>query len=138
MTLVEFLRARLDMEAEIAREATPGPWQNAPTPRHRPTTSGRSEEAVFASPPDMGTVVVATTGEPSERRNLVNAEHIARWDPARVLAEVEAKRRIVDRCEYEMSGYAGTGAQVATPHLVLRLLALPYAAHPEYDPAWRP
>lgn len=54
-------------------------------------------------------------------------------DPARVLAECEAKRRMLpylvipahrldhcDRCS------------------VLRLLALPYADHGDYDLAWRP
>lgn len=50
--------------------------------------------------------------------------------PARVLAECEAKRRIVDiyRSEWEMDPINET----------LRLLALPYADHPDYDEKWRP
>lgn len=153
--LVEFLNARLDMEAQIAREATPGPWQNASTARHHVTVSGRSEEAVFASPPDTGAMVVAVTGEARERHNLVNAEHIALHDPARVLSEVEAKRRIIaehmptpvdpvsqytdepfgcETCHHSSEqGVMGFGL-CAT----LKLLALPYAGHPEYLETWKP
>lgn len=84
--IAAFLHARYDMLEEIAREATPGPWRNAPTARHHATASGQSEEAVFAAPPDTGAMVVAITGEARDRRNLVNAEHIALHDPAHFLA----------------------------------------------------
>lgn len=53
-------------------------------------------------------------------------------DPAvrRLLAEVEAKRRIVSLCDLaDDNGY-----DIASE--VLALLALPYADHPDYDPAW--
>lgn len=133
------------------------------------------------------------------------AEHIARWDPARVLAECESKRRIVewettsraselpewtpdcggDWClnvgalshEPGIGAFANywpdntvsasvyvDGEDVATSEIVarssraecqvfaeqwirthlvdaspvLRLLALPYADHPDYDESWRP
>lgn len=62
--------------------------------------------------------------------------HIARHDPARVLAECGAKRRIVENAEGRESG-----GHVSWPGvwlLVLRLLALPYADHPDYDESWRP
>ena len=54
-------------------------------------------------------------------------------DPARVLAECEAKRRIVD-------WRAETADREAQDVLddVLQYLALPYADHPDYDEAWRP
>ena len=45
--------------------------------------------------------------------------------PHRMLADVEAKRRIV-----ELASSPGPQA--------LRLLALPYADHPDYRPEWRP
>ena len=50
----------------------------------------------------------------------------------RILDECEAKRRIVDKV-YDVRGVAGI-------HLdeVLRLLALPYADHPDYRDEWRP
>lgn len=54
-------------------------------------------------------------------------EHIARHDPARVLAECEAKRRIMTM------DFERYGEQVE----LLYMLALPYAGHPDYEEAWR-
>jgi hypothetical protein len=91
---------------------------------------------------------VAVGGEDVDRAE----RHFRRWEAARVLAECEAKRRIV---AHLASGpvYVGTfGSAVpstsdfvpGTPgasesaSYVLALLALPYADHSDYDEAWRP
>jgi hypothetical protein len=62
--------------------------------------------------------------------------------PARVLAECEAKRRIVEAwaAADRMAGsYPGTDAGIAMGlELAVEFLALPYADHPDYDEAWRP
>ena len=66
--------------------------------------------------------------------------------PARVLAEVEAKRRIVEEHSdtkedvHECQGYIDDRRSVAIwEHCpTLRLLALPYADHPDYDEEWKP
>ncbi|HEY9413627.1 MAG TPA: DUF6221 family protein [Pseudonocardia sp.] len=66
--------------------------------------------------------------------------HIARHDPARVLAEVEAKRRIVDafvRYDEESSDPCESCWAQGLGE-ALRLLALPYADHPECHPSWLP
>lgn len=131
--LSDWLRTQFNEDDRIAREATPGPWQNAPTARHHATPSGRSEEAVFASPHDRGATVVAITGEAVERQHLVDAEHIARHNPARVLREIDAKRRIVDRYAW-LREHGDTGGAA----WVLPLLALPYADRPGYREEWRP
>jgi hypothetical protein len=58
--------------------------------------------------------------------------------PARVLAEVEAKRQIVELLGDCHDGYvwdSGTGLRA---ELALCALALPYSDHPDFDPAWRP
>ena len=74
-------------------------------------------------------------------------EHIARHDPARVLAEVDAKRRAVAKCAKWLSygpvgdmdvDRAGDGAYVDAAETMLRLLALPYADHEAYREDWRP
>lgn len=70
-------------------------------------------------------------------------------DPARALAEVESKKEILKehspeqywppdrfglqckRCS-DLEGWN----PVAYPCLTVRLLVLPYANHPDYDPAW--
>jgi hypothetical protein len=51
-----------------------------------------------------------------------------------VLAEVDAKRRILDECGWAVKN--GGGSAFVLP--VLRLLALPYADHPDYRPDWAP
>lgn len=55
---------------------------------------------------------------------------------SRVLAEVEAKRRIVELHEDHVRA-VGEGLS-ATTRTILRHLALPYADHPDYQPEWRP
>ncbi len=84
------------------------------------------------------------------------ARHIARHDPARVLAEVEAKRRIVgihelDPIEVYSWGTTGGGCGLCDhscetggdtwghdPCETLKALALPYADHPDYRQEWKP
>jgi hypothetical protein len=69
-----------------------------------------------------------------------------RW-PARVLAECEAKRRIVELLSWEgpkdglrnrVFGPAADTAFRIGVSTALRLLALPYADHPEYRQEWAP
>ena len=70
------------------------------------------------------------------------------FDPARVLAECDAKRRIIDLA-YEATGYDMTvdlerassaradSALAFVGDRILKALALPYADHPDFDEAWR-
>ena len=57
------------------------------------------------------------------------------WSPDRLLADVDAKLRIVEECvrtlDYEDHGHA-------LANDILRLLALPYADHKDYRESWRP
>ncbi|MFK0018225.1 DUF6221 family protein [Streptomyces sp. NPDC090798] len=147
--LVQWLGGQLDVDEQIAREATPGPWRNAPTARHHATASGRSEEAVFGAPPELGATIVATTGEAVDRRHLVDAEHIARHDPARVLREIDAKRAIVARYEFacreasrvdiaedERETWIRVGGALQS---VVIQLAAPYAGRPGFKAEeWAP
>lgn len=72
------------------------------------------------------------------------AQHIARWDPERVLAEVAAKRNLIalhtgdgHACIKESIGYTVVGWYAdPEPCPTLQLLAAPYADHEDYDPAW--
>ena len=68
------------------------------------------------------------------------AEHIARHDPARVLAEVDAKRRLLQQFELRGNSVRAT-VQPSTGGVwddLLRMLALPYADRPGYREDWRP
>jgi hypothetical protein len=111
--LIAWLRAQLDDDERVAREAGDDAMTWHP-----------GAEAVYD---DLRTLAVAPFGG-----TLHEAQHIARWDPARVLAEVDAKRRILDMVQGWMdAGYP-------TMDQALRLLALPYAQHEGYRDEWRP
>ena len=73
--------------------------------------------------------------------------HILRFDPKRVLAECDTKRRIIELCKPPLVDVSpptrpgtefipGMGRPWGEP--VLRLLALPYADRPGYRAEWRP
>lgn len=73
-------------------------------------------------------------------------DHIARHDPARVLREVAAKRAILADIVSAMNGMDlqinsewGVGPMDPADYesvALLRLLALPYSDHPDYDQSW--
>lgn len=66
--------------------------------------------------------------------------HMARHDPARVLADVESKRRVValhDAWDTEDSGQMAPAYWEAPVEAILCALAQPYADHPDFDPSWR-
>lgn len=133
MNLVEFLRARLDEDEQAARAATAGPWYVDDIDQELRTAD------VYAAD---GRVTSAYT-EPC--CSVEDATHMARHDPARVLVEVEAKRRLL-RSHYDYQGYCPRChdwqnkpvEREAYPCEVVRLLALPYADHPDYRQEWRP
>jgi hypothetical protein len=80
------------------------------------------------------------------------AELVSRYDPARVLAECAAKRRVVLTCREAQPDltFLGTrppglvdfplspGNERQLAALTLAQLALPYAGHHDYRPEWRP
>lgn len=68
------------------------------------------------------------------------AAHIVRHDPARVLAECEAKRQVVKQYQSFVASDVGMLVKVAICDQleeVLCLLAHPYADHPGFRPEWR-
>ena len=121
ITILEFLRARLDEDEQDAQAAAKVRFDQA-----KDAPSERAE-VLAVQPP--GSKVEA---------------HVARWNPTRVLAEVEAKRQIVELCHsYIEAGMIQPGttpdddaAGAELGEVVLRALALPYADHPDYNPAW--
>lgn len=133
MDLVEFLTARYDEEQRLAGAASePGMGANW-------HTAGMGADGRF--------VAEATEGAGSwgiARFTFAgHGTHAAYWDPARVLADIAAKRGLLAfAAEYasEQEDHYGTGDAPALPpaeNPVLRLLAAPYAGHPDYNPAWR-
>lgn len=67
------------------------------------------------------------------------ARHAANWDPKRVLAECDAKRRIIAACSAVLA--VRDWEYDDAPSLAeetLKLLALPYAGRPGYRAEWKP
>lgn len=65
-------------------------------------------------------------------------EHIARQDPARILREVESKRKIVEAASITLDIYTGFSPFMDFITETLRRLAVVWDEHPDYDQAWRP
>lgn len=136
--IVEFLRARLDEDERLALAVRARTWTYSSFIDRNGDTSSLDASI------DIGErTFLADYGEEDLRPSEL--EHMARWDPARVLAEVEAKRRIINRAEeWLKTADWVTGdshsLRLLRDHytLTIRGLAQPYADHPDYDPAWRP
>jgi hypothetical protein len=150
----EFLLARIAEDEAAAKAATEGPWRYNPRKvwyqDERKLAAARSgnpfvtggEEFVGAGPDDGNnetTIGIASTGPEDDPESMANANHIARHDPTRVLAECAAKRAILrDRERIDQSagmddwfaGYSDGNYDA------LHALASVYKDHPDFDPKW--
>ena len=147
--LVDWLRAQIDEDERLAREAAGHAngsevWDLVsfvggdldPGKHFSLSIGGRALNASSGDAPDDDTPVVAA-----------ELRHMANFDPARVLAEVESRRRILDLYEAMRAGVdAADGTLLAGAAKVrlgaygnvLKCLALPYQSHPLYRESWRP
>ena len=141
MELAEWLMQQIADDEAVAREAVPSitGWSVG----LERAADRRSIVAHLVIPDDSADSSGIASDEVTRTRWLTTAAHIARWHPARVLAECEAKRRIVE--EHAWGEYVvGDGWRTCiadheeSPCTTLRLLTMPYADRPGYDPAWRP
>jgi uncharacterized protein DUF6221 len=140
--LVAFLTARLD-ERQAAAEAADrdlggarGWWVEDDVTVAVPVSDGTggTKGAFTVARTDFG-------GRPI-------AEYIALHDPAAVLADVEAKRRLLalhsptpgpnPSCNTCFDGWAAVLEAANWPCASVRLLALPFASHPDYREEWKP
>jgi len=70
---------------------------------------------------------------------------MVRFHPARILADVAAKRRTLDehrpidgRCHVCAAHHEGEWRRIVAPCFTVRDLAAPYQDHPDYDTEWSP
>jgi hypothetical protein len=151
--LVAFVRVCLDEDERVARAAKPGPWSHL-SPYDEDDGDGDAEGGVYDS---HGNIFVYPEGSVTR----FDARHIARHDPARVLAEVAAKRAILElhdgehQCRELVTGVyphdwpsaapwgsAGEAWRHASsehfegPCPTLRLLAQPYAGREGWREEW--
>jgi hypothetical protein len=126
VTLVEFLLARIAEDEEVVHGVyTEGAWGSP--------GALTDHEGVEVHALDSGAPVAMVY----ERRD---ARQVARFNPARTLADCQAKRRItqavIDGQWAQFPDYDGrcvTAMKDAVAHL-----AAAYADHPDYRPEWRP
>jgi hypothetical protein len=116
VNIAEFLLARIAEDEEAARNADGIRWE-------------WGTESVYAAS-DGSPIVVGPWGG-----NIASgdAHHIVRWDPARVLAECKAKRRIVKWAK----DWPLRPSRPSDEDAILGPLALPYADHPDYREEWQ-
>ena len=139
--LVQWLRDQLDEDERIARATTDrqpyDEWDAVGDDREGDTA--RSFWSV---------VKIARMERTPAARDL--AVHIAAHDPARVLREIEAKRRVLDECAYwneklnqeaidqPKHPYPCLGEILDAVNPILRALALPYEDRPGFREEWQP
>ncbi len=125
--LVSFLKDRLDEDEQAARAASAA-------------LAGRTDDAFAAAHSLTGVPYVPGSD------GAALAEHAFRWDPARALREIEAKRKLLQEIWTGMADFAvnletargdDCGALEYRDELLM-LLALTYADHPDYQEAWKP
>lgn len=140
MDIVEFLTARLDEDEAAAREAAVfydnhDAYENGVEwSGHEGVDTNRYQR--FWLVPHLGVI-----------NHVPSGLHIVRHNPRRVLAEVKAKRRVMERhtagwrksgpclgCNYGPQEDEFTEDIEDCPEL--RDLAAPYADHPDYNPTW--
>ncbi|MBA8801718.1 hypothetical protein FB382_000009 [Nocardioides ginsengisegetis] len=126
MTLTEFLLDRIAEDESVAREAHYDGQRWVP-----------EEEAVVAADRDLDPLLYL------DRKR--DARHAANWSPARVLAECEAKRQIIEEhrnpegTEWCLRCVEHDGEDTPYPCPTLRALATTiYTDHPDYRDEWRP
>lgn len=142
--LAHWLGAQLDEDERIAREAlryVDACWR----------WDGEENVTLASGMTATGEQMVAITAD-RWRRPMVEGPavtvHVAEWDPARVLREVEAKRGIVRAYEAAVAAFDDSGPAMANyDRLVgsvsslrgsLERLAEVYADRPGFQEAWRP
>ena len=127
MTVTEFLNARISEDEAVAR---------------------RGEGATIFKDADFGDVDFRSGSDESilrvsqrhlvemHRSSLAMLEGMARWLPARVLAECAAKRSLVGLLQSD-SRDPHNAMRREWADEILRAFATVYAEHPDYDVTWR-
>lgn len=143
--LVAFLTARYDEEQRLAEAATAGPWEASEN-----LIGGLQWVGIFA-PTLEGRHVALDVGRITTRET---ADYVAAHDPARVLADIAAKRAILRtlaqlRTDGEQAAEAITAdtplelsgavllGMCGAPGVIEKRLAAPYASHPDFQAEWR-
>ncbi|MEW2567645.1 DUF6221 family protein [Streptomyces sp. NPDC047070] len=132
--LVQWYGEQLDEDERIAQAATSGPWNRM------------GQRVLDSSPPSDRLGVGMAVGHAAASADFnETADHIAAWDPARVLLEVEADRRLLAT----YTDAQATVDAIAHPDMydvgraqglkeAVRYRTLRFDSRPGYREEWRP
>lgn len=150
MGIVEFLEARIAEDEAVAQDAGARAleWRSSNgsvSGGGKPYVDDWSEDEPLTQY-DGEVTIVYDEGWPED----VEAAHIARYDPARVLQEVAAKRAIIAASKDTYAGPPWEDADIESGAAdvwdgrqtsyreVLANLACAYSDHPDFNEEWRP
>ncbi|WP_088284213.1 DUF6221 family protein [Kineosporia sp. A_224] len=144
--LVDFLRARLDEDEATVRSASPGPWwlvqNHFEGDNVVQVRSARTEgDAVHG----QWTLVARFTAMPdtaiTRLRMAADSVYFQAQNPVRALADVEARRAVVELCARTVCAAPGvevTRRERRQAGAVLLALAAPYREHAGFRAEWEP
>lgn len=165
--IIAFISARLDERqaaAEAAQEVDPGPWTVRALPPEWPrmvseagSHSGHAAAVVVAADGgELWDTYDSDYGDAQHAMAVPTAQHVVLHDPAHVLAEVKAKRALVEDWrtyaeQHRRDDFDPAAASAwVTMNYILVTLAGVHRDHPDYagdgvdnwtwpddDPAWR-
>jgi hypothetical protein len=131
--LIDFLRARCDEDEAVSARASGSEWD---------VIVPEQPFVVFDVQAYRGRKTQTTVGAVASVARVEDRVHIARHDPARVLAEVEAKRLVIrewesaKRTAEEDPGDVSAQVAMLALEIAMRAQATVYEQHPDYRPEW--
>jgi hypothetical protein len=139
--LAAFLHARITEDEQVAKAASDGRWYVEQREETVLTDNTRADILTAGAASALSMFVVYD--EAFGGCSTVDATHIARHHPARVLVDCAAKHAIVKWATANplLCGDIHPGADIyhfdGHDHPVLLALAQPWADHPDYHPDWQ-
>jgi hypothetical protein len=131
MKLSEFLLARIDEREASAKEAGDNNSFEYGDDRWCESWLSQGIRHLVRNC-DIECFVHEDDGEACGRPHRYAGSFIALWDPAFVLSWCDSMRRVIELTRLDFTLFN------EIPSLELRILALPFADHPDYQQEWRP
>lgn len=131
--LSAFLLARIDEEeeaAQAAENAAPTPWVAAQWERRDGKLLATGNVSTAAGGGDLWDDEGSTTLQAP----WAAVVHIARHDPARVLADCAARRQMIRACTFWLAEDTSDARPLAVA--VLTAMVSAHTDHPDFEPGW--
>lgn len=142
-SLIDWLRAQIDEDERLALAASEAPWRR--WPEEGAGSPSLRWSVALPGQRTGDTAAIATV-------RAEDSDHIANWDPARVLAEVQSRRKLIDIMLQHAAKIDGEWGCCHGPEAIalghcpetsvdgisgLRALAEPYRSRPGFREEWK-